>query len=134
MFYNEEEYADEIDALRARAETNSCRMNLRIGIVKDKDLINRLKIKYPNWFPTDHLSKSTMVLKRYDGTTHVANLATMDVTQYSWWINKNSKKPIDALQNGAYQLSDLVSLTQVILFVSFDKSDPKQYKRCTDAI
>ena len=42
-------------------------MNLRIAIVTDKELINKMKKKHPMYFDSDQLSKSSMVLRRYDG-------------------------------------------------------------------
>jgi len=100
MFYNQDEYEDEIAVLRRVAERLSVRMNLRIAIVTDRELINRLKKKYPNYF--EELSKSSMILRRYDGETLKLNLATAETNSYNWWINKNSKKPIDTMYTGAF--------------------------------
>jgi hypothetical protein len=82
------------------AEKLSVRMNLRIAIVTDKDLINKMKKKYPQYF--EELTKSTMLLKRYDGEVFKLNLSTAETVSYNWWINTKSKKPIDNLNHGAY--------------------------------
>lgn len=73
MYYGKDEYEDEIRALTSVAERLSPRMNLRIAIVTDKDLINQMRKKHPNYF--DVLSKSAMVLRRYDGQTFTHNLS-----------------------------------------------------------
>jgi uncharacterized protein YbcV (DUF1398 family) len=77
------------------AERLAVRMNLRIAIVTDKDLINKMKKKHPQYFDNDVLSKSSMVLKRYDGETFLMNLSSTNTNAYNWWINTNSKKPVD---------------------------------------
>jgi hypothetical protein len=100
MFYGKDEYTDEIDALTKVAQRLAVRMNLRIGIVTDKDLINKFRKKNPSYF--EELSKSTMIVRRYDGETFKLNLATADTNTYNWFINKSSKKPVDSLKNGAF--------------------------------
>jgi len=100
MFYNQDEYEDEINALTKVAEKLAVRMNLRIAIVTDKELINKMKKKYPNYF--EELSKSAMVLRRYDGEVFKLNLSSAETSRYNWFINKNSKKPIDAMNHGAF--------------------------------
>lgn len=100
MFYNQDEYEDEINALTKVAERLAVRMNLRIAIVTDKELINKIKKKYPNYF--EELSKSAMVLRRYDGEIFKLNLSSTPTSHYNWFINKNSKKPIDLMNHGAF--------------------------------
>lgn len=74
FFYNIDEYEDEIKALTKVSEKLSARMNLRIATVTDKDLITKMKKKYPQYF--EELSKSTMLLKRYDGEIFKINIAS----------------------------------------------------------
>lgn len=100
MYYGKDDYEDEIKALTSVAERLSPRMNLRIALVTDKDLINKIKKKNPNYF--DVLSKSAMVLRRYDGQTFSHNLSTEPSSSYSWFINTKSKKPIDVMSHGGY--------------------------------
>lgn len=69
FFYNADEYEDEIKDLTKVAEKLSPRMNLRIAIVTDKDLITKMKKKHPLFFD-ESPSKSFMILKRYDGMLH----------------------------------------------------------------
>lgn len=124
MYYNQEEYEDEINALTKVAEKLAVRMNLRIAIVTDKELINKMKKKYPNYF--EELSKSAMVLRRYDGEIFKLNLSSAETSRYNWFINKNSKKPVDSMTHGAFQLGEVSNMPMVILYVSFDKTKPKQ--------
>jgi len=132
MYYGKDEYEDEINALTKIAGRLSARMNLRIAIVTDKDLINKMKKKYPNYF--DVLSKSSMILRRYDGETFTHNLSSEPINTYSWFINVRSKKVVDRMNHGGYQLGEISGLPMIILYLSFDKSKPQQYKRCQDAI
>lgn len=124
MFYDKDEYEEEINTLRKVAQRLAVRMNLRIGIVTDKDLINKFRKKNPMYF--EELSKSTMIVRRYDGETFKLNLATAETNSYNWFINKNSKKMVDTIRNGAFQLNEMSGLTMVMLYVSFDPSNPKQ--------
>ena len=126
MYYDKDEYEDEINALTKTAEYLSARMNLRIAIVTDKDLINKMKKKYPNYF--DVLSKSSMVLRRYDGQTFTHNLSSEPTSSYNWFINCKSKKVIDKMNHGGYQLGEISQTPMIIVYVSFDKSKPQQYK------
>ena len=105
MYYNPDEYQDEINALTKVAEKLAVRMNLRIAIVTDKELINKMKKKYPNYF--EELSKSAMILRRYDGEIFKLNLSSAETSRYNWFINKNSKKPLDNMTHGAFQLGEL---------------------------
>lgn len=132
FFFEQKEYEEEITALTRVAEKLSVRMNLRIAIVTDKDLINKMKKKYPQYF--EELTKSTMLLKRYDGEVFKLNLSTAETVSYNWWINSKSKKPIDNLNHGAYQLGEVSNMPMIVLYVSFDSTKPKQFKKCTDAI
>lgn len=132
FFFEQKEYEEEITALSRVAEKLSVRMNLRIAIVTDKDLINKMKRKYPQYF--EELTKSAMLLKRYDGEVFKLNLSTADTVSYNWWINTKSKKPIDNLNHGSYQLGEVTNMPMVVIYVSFDSTKPKQFKKCTDAI
>lgn len=38
------------------------------------------------------------------------------------------------MNHGGYQIGEVSSIPMVIVYVSFDKSKPDQYKRCQDAI
>lgn len=125
FFYEQKEYDDEIKALTQVAEKLSVRMNLRIAIVTDKDLINKMKKKYPHHF--EEVSKSSMLLRRYDGDLIKLNLASADTSSYNWWINTKSKKPVDSLSHGSYQLGEITTTPMLVVYVSFDKSKPKQY-------
>ena len=70
-------------------------MNLRISIVKDKELINKLKKKHPYMF--EDVSRSSMVLRRYDGELLKLDISSVESAHYNWLINSNSKKPVDEL-------------------------------------
>ena len=62
------------------------------------------------------------------------NLSSSNTNSYNWWINTSSKKPVDDMNHGAFQLAEVSNMPSVILYVSFDKSNPKQLQRCMDAI
>jgi len=95
FFYDADEYKDEIKHLTFVARKLSHRMNLRISVVTDKELINKMKKKHPMMF--EDVSKSSMVLRRYDGELLKLDISTAESALYNWWINSNSKKPVDEL-------------------------------------
>ena len=104
FFYDKSEYAEEIKLLRLNAIHLSNRYNLRIGIVTDKDMINEMKTKHPEFF--QEVGLSVMVLRRYDGELFKVNLADLTPSEYNWWITDKSTKSVDRQTVAIFQMSE----------------------------
>lgn len=131
FFYDKDEYKQEIKNLRESARYLSSRENLRIGIVDDKKLIKRLKLKYGvKWF--DPISMSSVVLKRYDGEYLTYDITSEHEVNFHHWINKNSMKEVDELMGESYKIYELLRQPMFLTFVDFD--NPKYSKQSHRAV
>jgi hypothetical protein len=85
----------------------STRDNLRIGIVDDKKLVKKMKLKYGvKYFST--IGMSSLVLKRYDGEYITCDLTSGEPLAFHSWINKQSLKEVDELNNESYKIYELL--------------------------
>ena len=66
---------------------------------------------------------SSMVLVRYDGFIQKLDLSETPIDKYAWWISVKSAKPVDQLNEAAYQLTQAAGLPILILFMDFQSSD-----------
>jgi len=97
FIYDKDEYKQEYKQLKASGRYLTSRFNLRIAYVDNKNLINKMKTKMGgNWF--SQVAKSSVVLKRHDGRWVNFDLTSGDPINFTWWINKNSLKPVEELK------------------------------------
>ena len=101
------------------------RENLRIGIVDDKKLIKKLKLKHGvQWF--ESIGMSSLVLRRYNGDYEHYDITSEANVNFHFWINKNTMKLVDELTPEAYKIYELLRQPMFLTFVDFD--DPKVSK------
>ena len=93
FFYDKTEYKEEIKQLKRTAAYLAQRFNLRIGIVTDQKLVNRMHASHNYLFP--EFSKSVMVLRRYDGAIEKLDLSDSQTGDYAFWISHKSTKLVD---------------------------------------
>ena len=79
----------------------AARVNLRLGIMTNKNEIKKMKKLHPSWFyPVGY---SCMVLIRYDGKMEKMDLTSnMLPVDYPMWLSLKSTKTVDVLNGGAY--------------------------------
>ncbi len=84
------------------------RDNLRIGLVDNQRLVK--KIKSGKWGPRmfSHVSMSSLVLRRYDGTIKYHDITGDDHVGMAQWINKNTLKEVEELTNESYRIQELL--------------------------
>ena len=127
FFYGKDEYRDDIAELRRVTEFLSNRPNLRIALVTDTHLIDKMKKKHEHFF--HQVGKSSMVLVRYDGFISKLDLSDSPSDRYRWWISAKSAKPVDQLSEAVYQLTQAAGLPMLVLFMDFESSDPRVVER-----
>lgn len=130
LFYDKDEYAEEIKILGLTAQHMANRPNLRIGIVTDQRLVTRLKKSHAELFLDAGMS--VMILRRYDGTIFKANLADTQPARYVWWITVHSMKPVEKAASAAFQLVELARIP--IVFIYVDLSKPAVAEKSRDLI
>ncbi len=74
----------------------------------------------------DSISMSSLVLKRYNGDIVHYDLTGDEHVFMHNWINKNSAKEVDELNNEIYKIYDLLRQPMFLTFVDFD--NPKTAK------
>ena len=76
-------------------------------MVDDLRLVKKFKNKYATkWF--DPVSMTSLVLKRYDGEFLNFDITSGEDVAYHYWINKNSMKEVDELNNESYKIYELL--------------------------
>ena len=107
FLYDKGEYKEELQNLRREAKHLATRDNLRIALVDNPKLVRKMKIgKYGNKLFA-HVSMSSMDLRRYDGALKVLDITGGDTVQFSPWINKQSLKEVEELDNESYRVQEL---------------------------
>lgn len=123
FFYDKDEYKDEIKNLKKAARGLAHRGNLRIGLVTDSNMIKRLKKRHSvRYFP--ELGYSSCALRRYDGEYKVYDVS--DATHSSAlfaWVNYNSKKHVDLLDNEALQVQQAIGTSMFVAFVDLESKN-----------
>ena len=97
FMYDQEDFNDELNNLRAAARGSAIREELRVGMVTDKKLIKKYKANYGTlWFSEG--TYSTIVLKRYDGKTFFHDPLTGNpMAGFAHWINRKSLKDVEEI-------------------------------------
>lgn len=131
FYFDKKEYGEEIDRLAKLGITGSDRYNLRIGVVTDPKLIQRMKKSRPNLFLDVGLS--VMVLKRYDGEVFKLNVAEELPDNYHRFIISNSVKPIEQFTPAVSQLREGTSKAPLIM-IYVDFSEPKVRARSEELL
>lgn len=80
----------------------------------------------------DPISMSSLVLKRYNGDLVHYDLTGDEHIFMHNWINKNSVKEVDELNNEVYKIYDLLRQPMFLTFVDFD--DQKNAKASYKAV
>ena len=75
FLYDKDEFKEETLFLKHYATKMANRHNLRMAVVKDRDLVTSMIKKYPEFNLLN--SSSIMVLKRYDGEIFKVNLSDL---------------------------------------------------------
>lgn len=105
FIYDKDDYKEEYKQLIASARYLTSRFNLRIGVVSNKSIIKKMKKEMGgNWFSS--VAMSSVVLKRYDGRWVNFDLTSGDPINFTWWINKNSLKPVEELKSSTSFIQD----------------------------
>lgn len=124
FFFDKDEYKDEIKDYKHAGKVLAYRTNLRMAIVTSPKLIKQLK-KMPStvqFFPD--IGYSSCVVRRYDGqyVTHDIS-SSIEPINFEKWIQKNSKKPVDLLDNESIQIQQTLGSSMFLTFVDFDSND-----------
>jgi hypothetical protein len=107
------------------------RENLRIGIVDDVRLVKKFKLKYGvKWFSS--VAMTSLVMKRYDGEIINFDITSGDDMAFHYWINKQSMKEVDELNNESYKIYELLRQPMFLTFVDFD--DKRYAKKSYQAV
>mmetsp|Transcript_4711 Transcript_4711/g.4394 ORF Transcript_4711/g.4394 Transcript_4711/m.4394 type:complete len:149 (+) Transcript_4711:879-1325(+) len=61
-----------------------------------------------------------LVLKRYDGEFFSYDITSGEDMAFHFWINKNSMKDVDELNNESYKIYELLRQPMFLTFVDFD--------------
>ena len=93
FFFDKKEYEEEIKFLTSLSLTVADRYNLRIGLVTDQKLIQKMKKSHASLFLDVGLS--VMVLKRYDGAIFKLNVAEEFLDSYSRFIIAHTVRPVE---------------------------------------
>lgn len=72
------------------------------------------------------VSMSSLVLKRYDGVIKMHDITGDDHVSPSQWINKQTLKEVEELDNESYRVQELIKQPMFIAFV--DLVDPRYQK------
>lgn len=78
------------------------------------------------------IAMSSLVLKRYDGELLNYDLTSEDHVFIHNWINKNTLKEVDELNNESYRIYDLLRQPMFLTFVDFE--DQRYAKACYKAV
>ena len=93
FFFDKKEYEEEIKFLTTLSLTAADRYNLRIELVTDQKLIQKMKKSHASLFLDVGLS--VMVLKRYDGAIFKLNVAEELPDSYSRFIIAHTVRPVE---------------------------------------
>mmetsp|Transcript_44744 Transcript_44744/g.32775 ORF Transcript_44744/g.32775 Transcript_44744/m.32775 type:complete len:119 (-) Transcript_44744:409-765(-) len=103
------------------------RENLRVGMVDDPKLVKKFKLKYGvKWFQP--VAMTGLVLKRYDGEFLNYDITSGEDSAFHHWVNKNSLKEVDELNNESYKIYELLRQPMFLAFVDFDS---QQYAKAS---
>jgi len=108
FIFDKFEYREELNSLRNDARFLSTRDNLRVGVVENQKLVRKMKVgKYGSRiFPP--VSMSSLVVRRYDGELKVHDITGDDHISFHYFINKNSIKEVEELNNESYRIMELI--------------------------
>ena len=127
FFFDKDDFKDEIAMLKHSSQHLALRYNLRIGMVTDKKLITKMKKSHPEIFLD--VGMSVMVLRRYDGTLSMLNLADVEADRYVWWITTKSIKGVEQVSSAVSEIAELSHMRIITLFVDF--SEPEVSEKST---
>ena len=96
-------------------------------MVTDKKLITKMKKSHPEIFLD--VGMSVMVLRRYDGTLSMLNLADVEADRYVWWITTKSIKGVEQVSSAVSEIAELSHMRIITLFVDF--SEPEVSEKST---
>lgn len=104
--FDKDDFSDELNNLKDSGKVSSHRSELRIGMVTDKKLIKKYKVKYGTlWFPEG--SYNSVVLKRYDSYYFSHDLLEGNpFRHFHYWINKLSLKIVEELNEYTLKIID----------------------------
>jgi hypothetical protein len=106
--FDKQEYKEELTNLRRDARMLATRDNLRIGLVENQRLVKKMKAS--KWghrlFAT--VSMSSLVVRRYDGELKIHDITGDDHISFHYFINKNSVKEVEELNNESYRIMELI--------------------------
>jgi hypothetical protein len=99
FIFDKQEYKEELNGLKRDARVLAGRDNLRLGLVDNQRLVKKMKASKhgPKLFPP--VSMSSLVLRRYDGVLKVHDITGDDHVSAYQWINKQSLKEVEELDN-----------------------------------
>ena len=98
FFFDKKEYEEEIKFLTTLSRKVADRYNLRVGLVTDQKLIQKMKKSHASLFLDVGLS--VMVLKRYDGAIFKLNIAEELPDAYHRFIIAHTVRPVEEYQAG----------------------------------
>lgn len=119
--YDESDYDEEIEKVRAAARYSAKRIDFRVGLCTDKKLIKKYK-KETNWFPGS--SMSAIVLKRYDGEYISIDLMDSVVAEaLTTWFLRKSLKNLEQLSDELFFIQNLIGQPVLVAFVDLKGID-----------